>query len=287
MKKRIFSFILTLILLLPCLAACGSGDETTFSGKEQTAAELYPDFVMPEATDSLTVYGCGFSTTMLSRAVEIFCAAYPDVAVDFQTYGEDEYRTLLRAEIPAGRGPDFVIGGSNDFQDVYKTMKTGFFEDLNPYLVNDEEFDFSEYNQAVLDGGLLFGQRTILPPRYNLSLYITSEENLRDNGIDPAEFGTFDGFLDACTRYGERNPDNHLLQYGALSGGSTYLRKLFLSFAYQMIDYEAEQVVLDKEAFERGMELCRIWYGREAKRNPDAADMSCGAVLFRRCFSTG
>ncbi|MBR5366572.1 MAG: extracellular solute-binding protein [Clostridia bacterium] len=290
--KRALSLLLTLALLLPCFAACESGGAPSASGQPaQTAdgegaaeADLYPDFEMPEATDSLTVYSCGFSTTMLTKAVEIFRATYPDVTVDVQTYGEDEYRALLRTEIPAGRGPDFVFGSANDFQDVYKTMKTGIFEDLNPYLVKDEEFDFSEYNQAVLDGGLLYGHRYILPLRYTLSLYITSEENLRDNGIDTAEFTTFDGCLNACMRYGEQNPDNHLLQNGALLGGSVYLRELFLSFAYQMIDYEAEQVVLDKEAFRRGMELCRMWYDKPAKSDPDAVDMSSGAVLFRRCL---
>ncbi len=290
MKTRILSLLLALALLLPYLTACdgtetpsGTGEGTS-SGDGQTAAELYPDFVMPEATDSLTIYGCGFSTTMLNKAVEIFRAKYPDVTVDFKSYGEDEYRALLRTEIPAGKGPDFVFGNTNDFQDVYKTMKTGLFEDLNPYLMNDAEFDLSEYNQAVLDGGLLFGHRYIFPLRYSLSMYITTEENLRDNGIDASEFETFGGFIDACTRYGERNPDNHLLQYGALSGGSTYLRRLLLSFAYQMIDYEAERVVLDEEAFRQGMELCGMWYGKPEKSDPDAVDMSCGAIFFRRCL---
>ena len=307
MKTRVISLILTLALLFSAFAGCsgetenspGMTDNSVQSGADDILSEnnhpasgtegLYPapdysDFVMPEETDSLTVYGCGFSTTMLNRAVEIFRSMYPNVMVDFQTYSEDEYRSLLRTEIPAGRGPDFVFGNANDFQDVYKTMKTGLFEDLNPYLMNDAEFDFSEYNRAVLDSGLLYGRRYILPLRYSLALYITSEENLRDCGIDAAEFGTFNGFLDACTRYGEQNPDNHLLQYGALLGGSIYLRKLFLGFAYQMIDYEAEQVVLDEEAFRRGMELCRMWYGSPAKSNPDAVDMSGGAVLFRRCL---
>ncbi len=286
MKTRMLSLVLCIVLLLSALAGCDSETAPSQDGMGSVPGNEseYPDFVLPEETDTLTVYGCGFSTTMLNKAVEIFRRTYPDVTVDFQSYGEDEYRALLRTEIPAGRGPDFVFGNANDFQDVYKTMKSGLFEDLNPYLANDEDFDYAEYNQAVLDGGLLFGHRYLLPLRYSLSLFITSEENLRDNGIDPAEFETYDGFIDACTRYGERNPDNHLLQYGALSGGSTYLRRLFLSFAYRMIDYETERVVLDEEAFRQGMALCRMWYGKPEKSDPDAVDMSSGAVLFRRCL---
>ena len=176
MKTRILSLVLALVLLLPALAGCGKTEDFSNPGTDPTAdlAETEPDyswFSMPEATDSLTVYGYGFASTMLSSAVGIFRRIYPEVEVDFRAYDEDEYRALLRTEIPAGKGPDFVFGYTNDFPDVYKTMKTGLFEDLNPYLENDAAFDFSEYNQAVLDGGLLYGRRYILPLRYSLSLY--------------------------------------------------------------------------------------------------------------------
>ena len=153
---------LTAVLLLP-LAGCGRTDDPA----DETVAEPavtweepdYSDFVMPEETDTLVVYGYGFASTMLSDAIGIFRKTYPEVNLDYRAYDEDEYHEILRTEIPAGRGPDFVFGYTNDFPDVYKTMQTGLFEDLNPYLMNDPEFDMSEYNQAVLDGGILYGRR--------------------------------------------------------------------------------------------------------------------------------
>ena len=290
MKSRLLSLLLAVDLLLPAFTGCseetklpsGSSGERSENGNSPAETEPdYSDFVMPEATDKLTVYGYGFASTMLSSAVGIFRRIYPEVEVDIRAYDEDEYRALLRTEIPAGKGPDFVFGYTNDFPDVYKTMKTGLFEDLNPYLENDAAFDFSEYNQAVLDGGLLYGRRYILPLRYSLSLYLTTEENLRDNRIDAAELETFEGFIDACTRYHAQNPDNHLLQYGALMGGSTYLRQFCDDFAFRLIDYQTDRVVLDKEAFRRGLELCGLWYSRGQS---DVRDMSVGAVLYRRCL---
>ncbi len=293
MKKTLSLILAVLLFLLPSCSKEGndspsvpSNPDAADSGEAGPAETEWPtpdysDFVMPEETDSLVVYGYGFSSTMLSDAIGIFKKKYPDVAVDYRAYDEDEYTTVLQTEIPAGRGPDFVFGHIRDIPDTYKAMKTGLFEDLNPYLASDHDFDMNDYNRAVLDGGLMEGKRPILPLRYSLSMYITSQENLDDNGLSTEDFLTFDRFCDACLRYHDKNPANHLLQTGGFIGGTVYLRQLYLDFGFQLVDYQSERAAVDEEPFRRVMDLCSLWYGMGT---PDRIDTSWSAVYNRLCL---
>ena len=133
MKTRILSLILAIILLLPALAGCDS--ETVPSQQTGTVAipgneSEYPDFELPEETDTLVLYSSGLNTKALTYAVEIFKRMYPEVNVDWHKLEQDEFVTQIRAEIPAGRGPDLLYASGSDFSDVYKTMSTGIFMDF-------------------------------------------------------------------------------------------------------------------------------------------------------------
>ena len=148
--KRILSLLLALSLLLPCLAACDSAEtpSSTESGTtsgnpawdadSEEAAETEPDyswFEMPGETDRLVVYSNGDSLkSVLDPAVRIFREQYPEVEVDYQVFGQDEYGAAVRTEIPAGKGPDLLLLEANTVQDIYKTMSTGLFENLDPYF---------------------------------------------------------------------------------------------------------------------------------------------------------
>ena len=157
MKKRILSLMLTLSLLLPAFAGCGRSEEPANNHADGPAeiptppAETETDyswFTFPEETNKMTVYSNGDDLkSVLDPAIRIFKEQYPDVEIDYQIFGQDEYNTTVRAEIPAGRGPDLLLLNNVTVQDVYKTMSTGVLENLDPYFYEDGEIRYKPFSR--------------------------------------------------------------------------------------------------------------------------------------------
>ncbi|MBQ3707836.1 MAG: extracellular solute-binding protein [Clostridia bacterium] len=292
MKIRILSLILALALLLSALAGCES--ETTSTPSAQTGktgksgqtadpsdnrdpsadspdagaedGEIvldYSDFVMPEATNTLTIYSAGMPGLILKPAADRFRELYPEVNLDFQALGEDEYETRIQAEIPAGKGPDVLFGssGSAEVSDVYKIIEAGILEDLNPYMLNDPDFHKEDYYD-VLDVGLLNGVRGILPVEIKLPILLTTEEALADAGISREELRTWDGFMAAAHRYKEEHPDNTVFTYGRDSG---YIRRMINDCGMDFIDYQNRVPAVDKEKMRQLVEFCSLDFLEDAQ----------------------
>ena len=158
-----FLSVFLFITLLFVQAGCGKTGK--MSDDSADAPETEPDyswFSMPEETNELIIYtpGSTYSSVMIP-ALEIFKKLYPEIEVSYQTYDTDEYQTMIRTEVPAGKGPDLVLLSSITFPDIYKTMSTDIFEDLNPYFGTDEGISLSEFVRPVMDGGVLNGKRSI------------------------------------------------------------------------------------------------------------------------------
>ena len=291
MKKRILSIFLALTLLLSVLAGCGGdapsaqpgtgtnalaqsgaptdGDktpadtsdpatETPEESEETFPAPDYSNFVMPEETDTLVLYAAESLSKPMNTAVRLFEESYPGVNIDLQFMKESEFQNRVRTEVAAGRGPDVILTDSNAFPDIYKTMSTGIFEDLNPYVLIDADFDLSDYIESVMDGGVLFGRRYLLPVQYQYPMLLTTEEILTDIGVEAESLGTYQGFLDACTAYREKKPDGLLFQF---VGGETDLRRLYEYSGLRMIDYEKNAVSFNEERFRQMIDICRLFEG--------------------------
>ncbi|MBR4894871.1 MAG: carbohydrate ABC transporter substrate-binding protein [Clostridia bacterium] len=267
--KRILSLLLTLALLLPCLAACESGDTPSASGgtttskpaqnadHEEAVEADYSDFEMPEETDSLTVYGYSFISNALSHAVEIFRSLYPDVKVDYQLLSQDEYDTRIRAEIPAGRGPDVLLGDVAVLPDIYKTMSTGVFTDLGGFMAKDEEYNPDDYYDSVMKGGVLFGCQYLLPVTFGVNCVMTTQELLDENGISTDSLHTWEGFRSACETFHTNHPRARLFAHDA---PQYYYTIAFLNDrGLRMIDYEKNAVSFDENQFRQMIDLCRLY----------------------------
>ena len=129
-----------------------------------------------EPTNKLVVYGSPLQREWMDTAIYVYKQKYPDVAVDYQAYGQnletydgsqdyETYKENLIADINAGKGPDVVIHFESapgwefsEFDDMYKAMESGAFVDLDVYTQNDPEFDRSLYNEIVLDGARYQGK---------------------------------------------------------------------------------------------------------------------------------
>jgi hypothetical protein len=289
--KKTLSLILAVLMLLLGLASCGTEEqkpadtgvnpaqtENAQTGQAGQTAEVpaeaaeeaaetveieplwpepdYSDFVMPEETGELIVYGFSFIDDTLRQAIELFERKYPDVTVDYRVYDPDEYRTILQTELPAGRGPDFLLGSDYDLPDIYKTMNSGIFTDYGPYMENDAEYDPGDYYENIMKGGKLFGKQYLLPLVFGVNCLMTTRELLEANGIDPDGIDTWDAFIDACIRFHENNPGKALIDYGSSDG---YIDNLYLFCGFSLIDYEKSEVSFDEELFRKMMELCRLY----------------------------
>ena len=265
MKNRILSLMLSLSLLLSTFAGCSSTDtpkdnpDYTPTGTSSDAPETEPDyswFKMPRETDTLTVYDDPFYYNVLQKAVSIFREKYPDVNVDFLRLGEDEFDTRIRAEIPAGKGPDVLFGAPVHLPDVYKTMYTGLFADLGGFMEKDEEFSPDDFYDGILKGGRMYGKQFILPLTMGIELFITTEELLDEIGIDRDTLGTWEGFYEAGVAFHEHYPEKPLLNY---DNNQYYLTRLFHGCGFRLIDYENNCISFDETRFRQMIDLSRLY----------------------------
>ena len=286
MLKRIISAILLASILTAGLTACGT-EETAkdtsapVSGNPSDSAQDdtepppeteplpdYTDFTFPEETDTLVVYTSGMLSQTLNPAVKIFKELYPEVTVDLRNLSEEEHQTLLQTEIPAGGGPDLLFSYGIDLPDIYKTMTTGVFTDLNYYLYNDEEFNFEDYIQGVFTGGQIAGRQYMVPVQVRVPVVMTTMGILEENGIALESLSTYDGFLDACVTFKQNNPDSGIFDYGA---DEAYMDVLYEYCGLNFIDYANNTINMDKTVLNEFADICKLYYNPQAK-DPLAGD---------------
>lgn len=297
MKKRILSLMLTLILLLPAFTGCseetklpsGSSGERSENGNSPAETEPdYSDFVMPETTDTLTVYGYSFISDALSHAAEIFRSLYPDATVDYQLLSPDEYETRIRAEIPAGRGPDVLLGDVAVLPDIYKTMSTQVFTDLGGFMAKDEEYNPDDYYGSVMKGGIMRGCQYLLPVTFGVNCVMTTQELLDENGISTDSLRTWEGFRSACETFHANHPGARLFSHFA---PQYYYTVAFLEDrGIRMIDYEKNAISFDEEQFRQMIDLCRLYCNpivpKDSLYGVEHEDIHSGECFFINGFSS-
>ena len=251
MKSRVLSVCLLLTLLLPVLAGCG----------------------VPGATDKLILYSPdnGYSS-LLNPALEIFKELYPEVEVSYQIIDEDEYRTKIREEIPAGEGPDLVLFRSNTFWDIYKTASSKVFVDLDKYFKKDEEIDLADFVGPVMDGGVVNGKRVFAPLNYEMPLILTTQSILDEIGMTVDALENCDGFCEGAIRFHEKYPDATLFfdTCGGYNPCVADIRTLYKNFGFDFIGYPGGQIRIDEARLRQCMDLVKLYYDPDY----DVTDMS-------------
>ena len=272
MKTSILSLILTIALLLSAFAGCSSDTETlkdnpdnTPTGTSSDAPETEPDyswFETPEDTGKLEIYSPGnLYSSLLNPAIEIFKQLYPEIEVSYEILSNEEYETRIRTEIPAGKGPDLVLMTDTTFPDVYKTMQTDLFEDLNPYFGTDEEIALSVFVKPVMDAGLMNGKRVLAPLNYEMSILMTSQSILDELGMTAEELEPVDGFCEGAERFHEKYPDSTLfMDMGGVNPAVGDLLTMYRTFGFNLIDYAKNEISIDETRFRQYIDLVKLYF---------------------------
>ena len=290
MKNRILSLTFSLVLLLSSFAGCGTENSPADPGNNtpaktdvpsnsnapgEDAAEPewsepdYSDFVMPGETGELVIYVMDDAwdeskapRRLPDAALSLFREKYPDVTVDVQVMGQDEFEARIRAEIPAGKGPDLLYDyGGSLIPDIYKAMAAGSFLDLGGYMETDTDFDRTDCVEGVLDGGLFQGKQFVVPVAYEMPILITTQEILDEEGIRAEELDTWDGFYTTLTRYCENHPESFgMVETKTLNPNDVNLRYFWKHSGIRMVDYENYTADLDEENLKTMLDFCRGVY---------------------------
>ncbi|MCL2815679.1 MAG: ABC transporter substrate-binding protein [Oscillospiraceae bacterium] len=236
-----FALILAAIIMFAMLQSCTDKHE---SEEDENAIVISKNEL--EDTDKLVVYGYEYLKPLISQAVNLFKREYREVEVEYREFSFDEkfdfaaFQEVLKSEMLAGGGPDLIIGDAYLFGDIYKTMASGVFLDLDGIIEADPEFDFDLYNRTVMDSGVYNGRRYLAPLDYAVMPMMAVGERLAEEGIDISEFSTLSGFLGALRRYMANNmekPGKHISYFPFFEGAMSYLN--FSGIQY--IDYENQK----------------------------------------------
>ncbi len=286
MKKRILSAALALLLLiLPagCLAGC--------RGTKPLPEPDYADFVFPEDTGRLTVYADDQELgALMDPAVALFRERFPETEVTYKILDADTYKATVREEIGAGGGPDMVLFIGNTFMDIYKSMREGRFEDLNPYFAADGEIDPGDFIGPVMDGGIQNGRRFVVPLSYEMPLLLTTRKLLKDVDMNADEASSCEGFLDAAVRFREAHPQGDLTidLCGGYPPETTYIRSLYLNLGFRFVDYGTGKVTIDEALFHRCMDVVKLYYDPDydvddrSKEDIDGGMYYAGGGLYKK-----
>ena len=258
--KKLISILLAILAILSILSACTDTKNDSEPQKGDDNKETGYLEALPE-TDRLVLYRNADNSLMLDSAVNIFRRKYPYVDVEVRDFeGEEEsYWTLLSAEIPAGKGPDLMLISYSPFMDIYKTLETDVFCDLDDFMGSDPDFDLGDYNEAALECGVYKGSRYFVPLSYRTKIILTTEEILASAGMELENLKSFDGYVREVKEYIEKHGDAKLVYDTQFQ----FMNMFFPWSGLRCLDYENRTVDVDGEEFKKVMEAYRDIYRQD------------------------
>ncbi len=197
MKAKMCRGLLLLITVLVAITACSSKvNENDASKNKNAKAEIKIDVMS--------------SDYYILAAIKQFNETHEDISINYGdviTYSE-EYKNKYITRLSVGEGPDIirVYPRMGLLAAVHKTANSGIFYDLNEFIEKDKSFKLSDYNQKVLDSGIINGKRFLIPLHYNFSTYFAKEGVLKENGFttEGQEY-TLENFADEVYAFMQKN----------------------------------------------------------------------------------
>ena len=268
------------------LTACAPGGAA--ADAEPLPIEVPPPVEQTNTELNIWYTDFGMMSNFLDVAVNQYNQLHPDNPVTAEKFfadnsaeSHDEATQQMLTEVMAGEGPDLIFFDGSGM-DIEKMVRRGVFADLEPYFEADN-FDWSGYNQAVMDAGVWDGHRLVIPLQYNFPMLYTSQTALDETGFNIENCDTFNGLLDEIEAM-QADPSQTREVFRA--------KFTFYDFAHYAgipyVDYDQQKADLSFSELERGAEIFNNLDGLELGFLDDgingAADIRDGKALWNCPF---
>ena len=160
MKKKLLSVLLSAAMLAGVLAGCGSSAQTenTSSNTEgapaaestaaseaaaETTAESAPEVDPASVTGEFTYWTY---TDSANNLVSAFNEVYPNVKIDLQVFGGDEYKTKILTALQSGDNVPDVFDLEENY--MYEFLDSDLIADLSYMNIEELTKDFYDFQTA-------------------------------------------------------------------------------------------------------------------------------------------
>lgn len=250
--KKTCSVIAVLLCFILLLSACGKEEapNQTTAAREAQVLDVYYLAGDPAAAFIARGYRSGTSNLIIN-------------AVAFQSVEEMDLR--ISAESGSGKGADVVLFSSTTTLDTAKMAANHAFLDLAPYLSADNSFDADNY-YCVLDAGKVGEQQAMMPLRFQLQYFLTSEEKLAAGGISLKEGYSASELMNGlASNAATCNEDQSAIQcwFRGTPGGILYDALRLTNV--QIADVSGKTLTVTEDTFREYAEYAQMAYGQFMK----------------------
>ena len=168
------------------LSACGSAASSASTVASSSDAASTESTAASEASNEpVTITfaqysGSGDNEQYLQQMVDNYMKENPNVTIDLQTYGYDDYFTQMTAKVSGGQAPDVF---ELDYQNFVSYAKKGALMPLDDILTKDG-IDTSIYNDMALKAFSADGVQYGVPDSFSNVVLIYNKDLFDQAGID-------------------------------------------------------------------------------------------------------
>lgn len=205
MRKKLISLLLTGVLTASLLAGCGSTDnsaasENTAAAEETVSAEEAQEAVDLAGTETTeeaveityaNFNASGGNEETLQKMYEAFHEEYPNITVNIETIGYDDYFTQMQTRVAGGTAPD-----------CYELNIENFAAYANKGVLAElTGIDTSGYNATALNAFSVNGKQYGVPGNFSNVVLIYNKDLFDQAGVAyPTDDWTWDDAMDACEK---------------------------------------------------------------------------------------
>ena len=203
MKKKMLSFLLTGAMFACMLTGCGKAEEQAEQGtaaqepaQEAQESDSVDISAEEEGEEEVTITYANFNASggneeTLQKMYEAFHEEYPQITVDIETIGYDDYFTQMQTRVAGGTAPD-----------CYELNIENFAAYANKGVLAElTGIDVSGYNETALSAFGIDGKQYGVPGNFSNVVLIYNKDLFDQAEIEyPTNDWTWDDAMEACEK---------------------------------------------------------------------------------------
>ena len=174
-KTALFSLIACILMAAMLLTACGTAPAPETPA--ETPANKPADAPTPAQPENVTITYCNFNSSggneeTLQKMYEAFHEEYPNITVEIETIGYDDYFTQMQTRVAGGTAPD-----------CYELNIENFAAYANKGLLGEITGDFTGLNETALGAFNVNGKQYGLPESFSNVVLIYNKDLFDKAGV--------------------------------------------------------------------------------------------------------